>query len=160
MPIKGNLTAVGIVNVEMEGVEELLQKLKQAGAVINDEQEAAFLAGAKVIENAANRLAPTPDIISEVKESSATSCIVEVKPKEEKWYYRFFETGAGQHDITPKKASALAFEGDEGLVITGGVDHPGMVARPFLRPAFDTEKDAATKAVKDYLEKRLKQLGG
>lgn len=156
MPIKG----MGVV-VEMEGVDELLRKLKRAGAIMKDEQEAAFLAGAKVIRDEANARAPTSNaVITEVEKSTATSCVVKVRLQHGKWYLRFFEFGAARHGITHKKAAALAFEGDEGPVVIGGVDHPGMVAQPFLRPAFDTKKDAATKAVKEYLERRLKQLGG
>lgn len=43
----------------------------------------------------------------------------------------YFEHGVGPHEIAPKgKALKLA----DGSFVSGGVQHPGMAAQPFLRP--------------------------
>ena len=116
--------------------------------------EAAALVGATLFEEAAQPLAPGPHIDKDVAERSKERVSVDVGPDDDHWYYRFFETGAGAHEIT---GSPLVFEGREDLVVTGRVDHPGMAAQPFLRPAFDGEKDRATDAVGDELRKAVER---
>ena len=42
-----------------------------------------------------------------------------------------FERGVGPHEIDPRKTVLRLANGD---FVTGGVRHPGMPAKPFLRP--------------------------
>jgi len=137
-------------NVTIKGGERLLARLERLGVDVNQALEAAAVAGAMVIANGANPRAPAPLIDVEVVERGKGRVTVDVGPPDEKWYWRFKETGAAAHEIT---GSPLVFEGDEGLIITAQVQHKGMAADPFLRPAFDEEKDWATGAV----AKRLRQ---
>ncbi len=139
--------------MQIKGGEELLRKLRQLGVNVEDVLEVATLAGAQVIANAANPLAPEPLIEAQVTEKRKKSVTVDIGPPEKKWYWRFLETGATGHEIT---GHPLVFEGDEGLVVTGGVRHPGMAARPFLRPALDTKKSAAVGAVGDEIRRVAK----
>lgn len=57
------------------------------------------------------------------------------------WYAHFVEYGTTPHTIYPKKKKSLRFPGTNGYlgleVLTDVVDHPGITARPFLRPAGD-----------------------
>jgi len=139
----------------VEGIDELVQKLHQLGADVKEELEAAVVDGAEVIKKEANRLAPGPHIDTEVEESSDTHVTVAIGPVEEKWFYRFFELGATAHEIT---GSPLAFEDEGELVVTRRVHHPGIAARPFLRPAFDKNKDKAIETAKKRLRKRIERL--
>jgi hypothetical protein len=51
----------------------------------------------------------------------------------------------------------LVFEGARGLIVIGGVRHPGMPAQPWLRPAFDSRKDAAAQAVGEVLREAVEK---
>ena len=137
----------------IKGGEKLLAKLQRMGVDVDKALEAAAVAGATVIAKGANPRAPAPLIDVEVVERSRGHVEVDIGPPDEKWYWRYKETGAAPHEIT---GTPLAFEGDEGLIITGGVAHKGMAADPFLRPAFDSERDRATDAVGDDLRKAVK----
>jgi len=138
------------VKVTIEGGEELLRRLQQIGVDVRGALEEAALEGAEEIRQPANQNAPGPYIVAEVAEKSDQGVTVAIGPDPEHWYYRFFETGAQAHTIT---GAPLAFEGEEGTVVTGRVSHPGMAARPFLRPAFDERKDAAKESVGERLRK-------
>jgi hypothetical protein len=43
-----------------------------------------------------------------------------------------FEGGARPHEVAPVKKTVLRLA--DGRYVTGGVTHPGMKARPFMRP--------------------------
>lgn len=138
------------VVVTIEGGEELLAKLQQLGVDVRGVLKEAILAGAEEIWRPANQNAPGPHVIAEVTDSDQNSATVGIGPDKEHWYYQFFETGAQAHEIT---GAPLAFVGEEGTVITGRVGHPGMAAKPFLRPAFDRHKGDAEDSVGESLRK-------
>lgn len=61
-------------------------------------------------------------------------------------YAHLVEFGTEPHVIQPKKRKRLAFQGNDGLVVTSAIQHPGTVAKPFMRPAVDQYgKTAASK---------------
>lgn len=60
-------------------------------------------------------------------------------------------TGAKPHPITAKKGHALAI----GVGKYTSVQHPGMDAKPFMRPALDSQAIAAVVDVGEYIKKRL-----
>jgi HK97 gp10 family phage protein len=138
------------VKVTIEGGEELLRKLQKMGVDVREALREAALEGAEAIRGPANQSAPGPHIIAEVVGSDQKGVTVAIGPDEEHWYYRFFESGAQAHEIT---GTPLVFQGEEGTVVTGRVGHPGMAARPFLRPAFDRHKDDAEAGVGEKLRK-------
>lgn len=142
------------VTVQVEGGEELVRKLHRIGVDVDAELEAAALLGAAVIKMAANTRAPAPEIESEVVERAPGHVEVEIGPPEEKWFWRFLETGAGAHQIS---GAPLVFEAGGGTVAAWAVSHPGMAAKPFLRPAFDQESDNAGKRVGDVLRKVIER---
>jgi len=137
------------LSVTVEGGDEVIAALKRLGRNVDAEVGAAVEEGGEVIRQEANRLAPGPHVVMEVEEGKGFAS-ANIGPDEEHWYYRFFETGAGRHLIT---GTPLAFEGKRGMVVTGAVDHPGMAADPFLRPAFDGKQGEA----RDRVEARLKK---
>lgn len=171
------------MKIVMEGGEELKAKLRALGqAVVGINREAA-LAGAEVIEDAAEMRAPGPYISKEVVREDENQVEVAIGPDKKHWYYQFIETGATSHEIKAGRsarrearqrdffgvianydadkasisAARLAFVGSNGLVITEKVNHPGMAARPFMRPAVnekrDVAKDKAGEVFREEIEK-------
>ncbi|CAD7335312.1 HK97 gp10 family phage protein [Sphingomonadales bacterium 56] len=77
---------------------------------------------------------------------------------------------AGDSDLSPRKLTQKARrEGSSesgGVLkvgdafVSGGVMHPGIPARPFMRPALDTAADEATQAFADRLRSYLKSKTG
>lgn len=133
------------ISVRLEGGEELLDKLRQMDLNVKAELRAAVVAGAEIIREAANSMAPGPNIKLRVASATQRAVEVEIGPDAAHWYYRFFEKGARPHEIRGRPL--LAFEGERGLVITPRVSHPGMGASPFLRPAHDANEGPATQAI-------------
>ena len=60
-------------------------------------------------------------------------------------YAKALEEGADPHDIRPKNKQALYWKGLAHPVMV--VHHPGMAARPYLRPAFDETAPAIIREV-------------
>lgn len=129
------------MTAKVEGIDELVAKLRRMGISVSDSLSIAVQVGAEVIQSAANPKAPAPNIITEELEKSSTKVTVGIGPDDAHWYYRYLETGASAHEYSGNPL--LAFEGSEGTIITGSVSHPGMAAKPFLRPAFDEKHKAA-----------------
>lgn len=146
----------GKVKVSIEGGDELLHRLQQMGVDVDAVLETAAVEGALVIARDASGRAPEPVIKTQISSHGKHGVTVDIGPPDGKWYWRFIETGAGPHAIKGKKGP-LAFEGDQGLIVVGGVQHPGMEAHPFLRPAMDTKKDAARDTVGEHLRKAVEK---
>jgi HK97 gp10 family phage protein len=144
-----------MAHAQIEGGEELLGKLKRMGVDVSNVLEEAAVAGAQVIVDAANPLAPEPVITEEVVESGSDGVTVDVGLPEEKWHLRFFETGTSPHYIPGPLT--IKFEGDEEVSVVPGAQHPGMAAQPFLRPAFDAkasgDQSAASQAVGEVVRR-------
>jgi HK97 gp10 family phage protein len=147
------------IQVKLEGGEELLEALRAIDANIKGAVKAATLAAAQPILDMANGLAPGPHVIADVVSVTTAGAEVAIGPDAEHWYYRFHETGAASHEITAK-GSPLQFEGRDGLVRTARVSHPGMAARPFLRPAQDSKKGEATDEMGARLRIEIEKVKG
>lgn len=68
---------------------------------------------------------------------------------------RWIEYGTAAHFIKPKNARSLFFAG----LMREGVDHPGSAPKPFLRPALDSQAQAAVMAVGEAIKARLTRQG-
>lgn len=143
-----------VVTIKLTGDKELKRKLDQLGRRAQASLLKAAEAGAQVIEDAAEQKAPGPHIATGNQKIDGGRAEVDIGPDEEHWHYQFFETGASGHEITGRP---LVFEGKQGLVVTRRVNHPGMPAEPFLRPAMserrEEAKDAAGKVFKAEIDK-------
>jgi HK97 gp10 family phage protein len=71
------------------------------------------------------------------------------------WYAHLIEFGTRPHVITAKPGSALNVNGTE----VKKVKHPGIVGRPFIRPAVDHQLPAALAAVTARVRQRLTKQG-
>lgn len=139
---------------EIQGIEDFEKKLVAMRKEISAMLEEAAQAGAEVIAERANNLAPGPNIITDVTAKTWTHADVDIGPDKEHWYYRFFETGAQPHEITNRKTGGLQFMGQAGeMIVRVAASHQGMGAKPFLRPAIDEKKDEAEEATgRKFLE--------
>jgi HK97 gp10 family phage protein len=73
------------------------------------------------------------------------------------WYAHIIEfTGAVPHTISAKGNAALSIGG----LLFQSVHHPGMKAHPFLRPALDSQGQAAVIASAEYMKTRLAKKEG
>ena len=151
---------MGSKGIQLKGFVELDRKLAELIANTEGALEAAAEIGAGVIEELAESRAPGPHIEKEKagKGNSKTRVNFEIGPDKEHFYYTFFERGTAPHTIRGKPI--LAFEGSNDVVFVRVVQHPGMGARPFLRPAFDEGKDETIekvgKAMKNAIMKVVK----
>lgn len=143
------------MKVKLEGDEELKRKLNVLGQRANVSLLSAVRAGAEDLREEANRLAPSPDVVTGNEKVDSGVAEISIGPREGKWYLRFFEFGATSHEI---KGSPLAFEGERGLVITRSVKHPGMAARPFLRPAIMRNKERIVAKIGEVFRFEINRL--
>jgi HK97 gp10 family phage protein len=127
----------------------------------------ALRAGAKVFEQEAKRRVPTRtgklrDSIRVSVRARRGAIVAMVKAgggKERVFYAHLVERGTAPHVILAGGGTAGGKLLAAGARLFGAkVDHPGAAARPFMRPAFDTQAAAALEAVRAYIEKRLGQV--
>jgi len=75
-----------------------------------------------------------------------------VRGKGDAFYAHIVEfTGAAPHVITAQNRKSLSVGG----LFFQSVKHPGMRARPFMRPALDSKAQEAIVAAGEYVKKRL-----
>ena len=132
--------------LHLDGEEELLKSLQALGEEANRVLSDAALAGGKVIRDAANPRAPGPHIEMKIERSSTGFAEAIVGPDAEHWHYQFSEFGTAAHAVRPDQKEALRFFSESGEVFAMEVQHPGMAAQPFMRPAYDENKDKAAEA--------------
>jgi HK97 gp10 family phage protein len=155
---KAQVLAHGDFQVEIEGFDELEKKLEQL-ADIYDTVESLLQAleeGAKIIQRAAQENAPGEIRTQREVNTRKAKIGVSIGFPRKKWFYMFFETGVQPHEISPKDRQALKLAG--GDIVARVLHHPGMAARPFLRPALDNRGDEAVKAVAAALWKKVDKL--
>lgn len=144
-----------MARAKIEGGEELIAKLRRMNVDVSRVLSVAAQAGAQVIVDAANPLAPEPIITMEERSSDQAHATIDVGIPDDKWYLKFFETGASPHPIPGPLTIQLAGESD--ISVVPGARHPGMAAQPFLRPAFDEtargDGSPAAQAVGDEVKK-------
>jgi HK97 gp10 family phage protein len=150
------------VVAKVEGGEQLLKELQALGGNVRSTARTAVRAGAKVIQKQAEMnagtLARKPAKHTQIKISQRVSGRIEsmIGPSKKKWYFRYFETGVQPHEISGRHGP-LVFEGDEGRIVIGSVQHPGMVAKPWLRPAFDARQADAPAAVGEVFRQAIEE---
>lgn len=143
------------MEIYLEGDEELIAELKQLGVDVVNLMVRAAQAGAEVIRADANRRAPGPHIELETTQPAANRVQVDIGPDRAHWYYQFFETGAAVHRIAPTKRRVLRIPTGEEEIFARAVEHPGMPAQPYLRPALDERSGQAVNAVGSVIKKAM-----
>ena len=141
------------IKAEMKGLDELRDKLLARAESVRSVAQRAAEAGAGVIQKAADVGAPSPGSVK-----TRTTVLgrrgqvrVDIGSDKKHWHHMFFELGADPHEITPRVRRTLKFEVGESEIFARAVQHPGMAAKPFLRPAIDERQEQAVAAVGDVL---------
>lgn len=131
---------------EVEGLDELLENfMRLIEVAMGEPVTRAALAGGDVLLGAMLANAPGPHIVNQLVKIEPNFAQVGIGPDKEHWYYRLIETGVQAHVISPSAKKAIAGSSMNHPVLIA--DHPGVPARPFMRPAYDGSKDAALNAV-------------
>ena len=151
---------MGKSRVEIVGMDEMRKKIKALGDRVEKINSQAARAAAEPIKDDANANAPGPYILAlqSKRQSNENIAMVDIGPDKDHYYYRFIELGASGHEIKFKKARALVFTGKKGLVMTGSVSHPGMKARPFLRPAMSKNRDKSQKIAGEVFLREINRV--
>lgn len=143
--------------VKIEGAEEIKAALERAGDRAARILEGAVRAGAEPIRDEMSRRAPRDrgelagHIEIEVAAKDRTTVKVEAGPDRDHFYGLILELGAQAHEITPQVKKALRIGGE----FAANAEHPGIPAQPFMRPALDSKKDEAEKAIEHEIKRAL-----
>jgi HK97 gp10 family phage protein len=137
----------------IEGGGELLKALRRQEKNVGDVLETAVKAGAQLVAQVASGYAPEPVITTDTVKKSKKLVIVDSGPPDDKWYWKYLETGAQPHEIP----GPLVIEFDGILHRVGGASHPGITAQPFMRPAFDGQSKRAVNVVGKELRKAVEK---
>jgi HK97 gp10 family phage protein len=148
-----------VLGVKMEGGEEMLQVLADLGVNVKKTLRGSMRAGGKIIQADADARAPSSragkKAVLKVSSPKRGQVEARIQPSKRHWYLKFAETGTTAHEIKSSGAGKITFEGDEGLVRTGVVNHPGAPARPWLRPAFDSRSGEAVEVLGESLREAV-----
>lgn len=150
----------------LEGTEELLKAIDLICGEAEKVLEEALQEGAEVIRQAAESNEPDAEILTDFVDDMKLSGVITkgsrktiaIGPSKAKWAYTYLETGVQPHEVRPKDAEALLLYQAEGKPFAEVIHHPGIVARPFLRPAFDANTNAAIQKFGDVVWKRFMQI--
>lgn len=140
------------VTVKVEGLRELGERMKSLSDDVNNRiARAATAAGAVVIRNAAQ--AKVPVDTGNLKKN----IIVKRLPKGE-------SSLTSEHIVTVRQGKLTKKQKEKGLgdAFYGRFVEYGtakMPARPYLRPAYDQNKERAVEAIKDRIKKRIEKAG-
>lgn len=149
--------------VHVTGLAELGKVLDElAPKLQKNVMRSALRAGAKVVQ--AHAAANIHSVSGELARglglstrSRGTEVTASVKAKGPHGFVaKFVEYGTRPHTISARDGGAMRFGGG----FYKSVDHPGIVnPHPFLRPAMDTQAQAAVIAVGEQIKRRLTKEG-
>ena len=147
--------------VEMQGLDRVVRELQRKGLDVRAGMETICHAGAEVV--LADAKARAPDYVAEnlgrrTSAKRATRVEVSLGPQREKHIARWVEFGTKPHTIQPRtkkrgRKRALAIPG---WGIYRRVRHPGSKKRPFLRPAYEAQKENAQDAMQAQTRRVVK----
>lgn len=155
------------MNIEISGLKELEANLRDLSDDIRDRMLTdATREGAVIIQTEAQRLAPkdrgltsAQSIVSRIKirmkkpdRFGVIALIVAGAP-----HSHLLEFGTKAHRIVVKSKKTLA-DAAAAKFFGKSVKHPGISARPFMRPAFETKKVEAVNRIADVLREKIAQF--
>lgn len=148
-----------MVEIELDGMEEIINRVQVMGRAAKDTEEKAVQdAGKVILDEAINNLkgqvkARTGDLegglsMSAVKGSSGRRYTLIGIQKEDNsniYYGKFIEWGASAHRIIIRRGKSKQRV----------VNHPGISAKPYLGPAYESKKNEAKEIMKRILQTSL-----
>lgn len=163
---KGLLVHGEFVYAELEGTDELLQAIDLICGEAEKVLEEALWEGAEIIRRAADANEPNADIQKDFVDdyglrgvlTTGSRKTIGIGPSKDKWAYTYLETGTTTHEISPKNKEALVLYPLAMKITKETLTIPGLAAKPFLRPAFDANTQAATKKFGDVVWERFLQI--
>lgn len=146
----------------VKGLKELAAMLQTLPAKLEaNVLRSALRAGANVVKAEAVRMAPVKSGLLRAGLKVSTNnrrgtVTAKVKATGKHAYIApWLEYGVAAHKISGKKGGWLSFGG----LFAKSVQHPGFAPRPFMRPALDSQAQAALVAVGNAIKKRLTKEG-
>ena len=139
---------------KVDGLANIQRAMKELPErVARNVLTSAVRAGGQVIrKDALSRIRDKKAIILVKRRSPKGTALFSVGLTKEKWKLRFLEFGTAPHVIKSKTGKNMT----DGSTFFGRVvRHPGMSARPFLRPAFDGNIMRAIEVIRVQAEKRI-----
>lgn len=121
-----------LASMQLDGVDGLIKNLEAVSDNIAKDLAKAVKAGGKIVRDEAKAKAPVDtgalrdNMTMTVREKDRSQVEVDVGPGKKQYYGIFLEHGTSN-----------------------------MAAKPFLRPAFDENRDKAQKAIADEIEKAI-----
>lgn len=140
------------VTVKIDGLQELGQRMKSLSSDVNNRiARAATVAGAVVIRKAAQQKVPVDT--GNLKKN----IIVKRLPKGETPMTSEHIVTVRQGKLTEKQKGSGIQDAFYGRFVEYGTAK--MPARPYMRPAYDENKEKAVEAIKDRIRARLDKAG-
>lgn len=162
---KGYTVAGDFIYAGLEGSQELLQAMELLCGESEKVLEEALQEGAEVIRRAAASNEPGADIQTDFIDEHLKGVItpgnrktIAIGPSKKKWAYTYIETGVQPHEVNAKDTEALLMYQAQGQPYAKSMQHPGIVARPFLRPAFDANTGAAIRKFEEVVWKAFNRI--
>lgn len=142
--------------VDFSCIEELQEKLNRMGKKVNTLENKALNEAADIILDEMVNKCPIrtgeakkhlkKDKIRKIKGVKTIKIGVNKEDNSEAYYLKFYEYGATPHTFTAggKYKGAI-------------INHPGQIARPFMRPAFENKKDEALDKTVEIIKKGVRE---
>lgn len=151
-----------MAEVHVRGLAELQKFLDQLPAKMEaNVMRSALRAGANVVREEAMRNVPVKSgllkaglKVSTRSRRGVVTANVRATGKHA-YIAPWIEYGTSAYEIKPKKSKSLFFAG----LFSKLIQHPGIKAKPFLRPALDHKAHAALVAIREQIKKRLTKQG-
>ena len=154
------------VEVKINGLKELSKALNELpGRVARNIIGTALRAGGNVIKNQAKANLPENYttlrkslvvVVGKQRDPYTRSAIigptVGKRAKYDGWYAHIVEGGALPHEIP---ARFKKVEARDGQIFGSLVHHPGVHAKPFMRPAFESTKQKVVDAMAEKIRARI-----
>jgi len=139
------------------GEAELMNRLNaMANDLKKDITKEALIAGAEIVKRAAESKAHgsvAQHIEIETIFVGQGLPKVLIGPDKDHWYAAFQEFGAKRHTIKIGAGKKILSDGSE--VFGREVNHPGVTAKPFMRPAIDDNEAQVKAAMMAVIRRRL-----
>lgn len=148
-----------MAEVHVKGLAELGKRLQEVPEKLRRNViRGALRAGAKVIlvraqQNIRSRSGVLAKSLKVGTRAKGTTVYANVKTKV--FYGRFVEYGTAAHDISGRGGGWLHFGGQ----FRRSVEHLGSKPYPFMRPALDTQAQAALVAIAERMKARMTKEG-
>ena len=145
------------MTADVEGAEQLVKDLLAVGLNVKKSVVGAVRKGGRVIRNQAEAnagaISEKPGKKVSLRVRKRTDYVVgSIYPAKGHAELRLVEYGTPAGWRLATKRGPFKFYAGDRLIVTRAIDHPGTIARPWLRPAFDIKAAEAARVLGDTLK--------